>query len=45
MIEIYGLNTAALTAELEHRRQVLARSAGRIQPRRSWWRRSWVSSR
>ena len=45
MIEIYGMNTTALAAELEYRRQTLARNAGRVQTRRSWWRRSWVSSR
>lgn len=46
MIEIYGLNKDALTAEVEYRRSNLTRGHARRQlPRNAWWRRSIASGR
>jgi hypothetical protein len=43
MIEVFGINTDALTAELEYRRTTRARTISRRPlPRTSWWRRSEV---
>lgn len=41
MIEIYGLNTDALHAEIDYRRSTRARTESRRPlPRTTWWRRS-----
>ena len=46
MIEVFGLNTDALHAEVEYRRNYRGRSiARRPLPRSPWWRRSAESGR
>ena len=46
MIEMFGLNTDALTAEVDYRRSTLARGHSRRPlPRTTWWRRSIAGGR
>lgn len=46
MIEMFGLNTDALNAEVEYRRSTLVRGhARRPLPRTAWWRRTVASGR
>lgn len=46
MIEIFGLNTDALHAEVEYRRSNRVRAGSRRPlPRQPWWRRDTASGR